>query len=91
MEHKKFKNTSYICKSGKDGQKKKITQIHKIKSSSDKLSEDQRAEKKYTECWVDLNSEIRECFPEEMTLEHELERSQGKRLVCVSERRRVPS
>lgn len=71
--------------------KKKITQIHKIMSSSDKLSEDQRAEKKYTECWVDLNSEIRECFPEEMTLEHELERSQGKRLVCVSERRRVPS
>lgn len=59
-------------------------------SSSDELSEDRETGEKHTECWVDLNGEIRECCLEEMSLERALAGSQGESRVCLSESRMVP-
>ena len=56
--------------------------MYKIMSSSEKLSEDQKAGGKHREHWIDLSGEIREGFPEEVALEHGLQGAR-ERVLCV--------
>ena len=53
---------------------------------SDKLNEDQNAGERHRARWVDLNSEIKEVFPEEVTFKHGPAGSLGESCVYLMKR-----
>lgn len=52
-------------------------------SGSNRLIEGQKAGERHSEWWVDLNSEIREGFPEKVSFEHRPAGSQGESCVYI--------